>query len=304
MVYSEIGEEVKMTSDKMNNVEEIDLLKLAKALWTKAWAIVLCAMILGAGAFYLTYRKMYTSYRSSAMLYVNNNSLSLGSAKLSISSGDIKAVNNLMETYSVILLSRNTLGDIIEETQLPFTYEQLARMIKTETVGDTAIFKITVTADNPEMSAHIANSILAVLPTKISTVVEGSSAQIVEYAVPGVAVVNGRPVRNAAVGAVLGAVLASAVIIFMYMMDTKIRNEEFLLDTYKDIPILSSIPDLNAGSKGGYYGYRKAYASGSKKDKQLVQKGSGKPVATASAGSKDSQKSSSERNVRPGNENK
>jgi len=292
-----------MTSEKMNNVEEIDLLKLAKALWTKAWAILICAMVLGAGAFYWTYRKVYTSYRSSAMLYVNNNSLSLGSAKLSISSGDIKAVNNLMETYSVILLSRNTLGEIIEETGLPFTYEQLSKMIKTETVGDTAIFRIVVTADDPEMAAHVANSILAILPTKISTVVEGSSAQIVEYAVPGVAVVNGRPVRSAAIGAVLGAVLCSAVIIFMYMMDTKIRNEDYLLDTYKDIPILTTVPDLSQSGKGGYYGYRKAYASGSKKDKQLVQKGASKPVAKASTGSSDASRSS-ERNTRPGNDNK
>lgn len=293
-----------MTSEKMNNVEEIDLLKLAKALWTKAWAILMCAMILGAGAFYWTYRKMYTSYRSSAMLYVNNNSLSLGSAKLSISSGDIKAVNNLMETYSVILLSRNTMSEIIEETGLPFVYEDLVKMIKTETVGDTAIFKITVTADNPEMAAHIANSILAVLPNKISTVVEGSSAQIVEYAVPGEAVVNGRPVRNAAVGAVLGAVLASAVVIFMYMMDTKIRNEDFLLETYRDIPILTSVPDLNQSGKGGYYGYRKAYAGGAKKDKQLVKKPSSpekkQPVTADSRSGGDAERS----NVRPGNEKK
>ena len=93
-----------MASDNVmkKQEEEIDLLKLAKVLWKKIWVILICAVVLGIAGYYWTYRKMYTSYRSSALLYVNNNSVSLGSAKLSISSGDIKAVNNLMETYSVI----------------------------------------------------------------------------------------------------------------------------------------------------------------------------------------------------------
>ena len=116
-----------MASDNVmkKQEEEIDLLKLAKVLWKKIWVILICAVVLGIAGYYWTYRKMYTSYRSSALLYVNNNSVSLGSAKLSISSGDIKAVNNLMETYSVILNSRNTLTEIIDETGIPFTYEEL-----------------------------------------------------------------------------------------------------------------------------------------------------------------------------------
>ena len=282
-----------MTADKKSNVEEIDLLKLAKALWHRAFIILICAMMLGAGAFYWTYRKVYTTYRSTALLYVNNNSLSLGSAKLSLSTGDIKAVNNLMETYSVILTSRTTLNEIIAETGIPYAYEDLVKMIKTETVGDTAIFKISVTAEDPDMAAHIANSILTVLPSKISTVIEGASAQIVDYAVPGEAVVNGSPIKSAAIGALLGAVISSAVVIFMYMLDTKVRAEDFLLENYKDIPILTSVPNLNTSGKGGYYGYRKAYARGA--SKLQVQE-------EVSSGTHGQKKEKS--NMRPGNEGK
>ena len=254
-------------SVKKKQEEEIDLLKLAKVLWKRIWIILICAMILGAAGYYWTYRKMYTSYRSSAMLYVNNNAVSLGSAKLSITSGDIKAVNNLMETYSVILTSRNTLNEIIEETGIPFTYEELKKMIKTETVGDTAIFRITVTTADPELSAHLCNSIMEVLPKKIMTVIEGASAQIVDYAVTGEPVVNGNPVKTAAIGALIGIVLSSGIIIFLSLIDTKIRNEEYLLETFHDLPILTSIPDLNETGKGGYYGYRRS-DSGSSESQQ------------------------------------
>ena len=256
-----------MASDNVvrKQEEEIDLLKLAKVLWKKIWIILICAVVLGISGYYWTYRKMYTSYRSSALLYVNNNSVSLGSAKLSISSGDIKAVNNLMETYSVILNSRNTLTEIIDETGIPFTYEELKEMIKSETVGDTAIFKITVTTADPELSAHLANSILEVLPGKISTIIEGASAQIVDYAVTGEPVVNGNPVKTAAIGALIGVVLSCCVIIFLSLIDTKIRNEDYLLENFKDIPVLTSIPNLDENEKGGYYGYRKQPSKGSEK---------------------------------------
>lgn len=280
--------------------EEIDLLKLAKILWKRIWIILICAMILGGAGYYWTYRKMYTSYRSSAMLYVNNNSVSLGSAKLSITSGDIKAVNNLMETYSVILTSRNTLNEIIEETGIPFTYEELKKMIKTETVGDTAIFQITVTTSDPELSAHLCNSIMEVLPGKISTVIEGASAQIVDYAVTGEPVINGNPVKTAAIGALIGIVLSCGVIIFLSLIDTKIRGEEYLLETFRDIPILTSIPNLNETGKGGYYGYRRT--SSKSNDKLRVSNSSShtasKPAPSASAEEKP------QTPMRPGNEGK
>jgi len=199
----------------------------------------------------------------------------------------------LMETYSVILTSRTTLNEIIAETGIPYAYEDLVKMIKTETVGDTAIFKISVTAEDPDMAAHIANSILTVLPSKISTVIEGASAQIVDYAVPGEAVVNGSPIKSAAIGALLGAVISSAVVIFMYMLDTKVRAEDFLLENYKDIPILTSVPNLNSSGRGGYYGYRKAYAR--EASKLQVQE-------EASSGTHGQKKEKS--NMRPGNEGK
>ena len=287
-------------SMKKKQEEEIDLLKLAKVLWKRIWIILLCAMILGAAGYYWTYRKMYTTYQSSAMLYVNNNSVSLGSAKLSITSGDIKAVNNLMETYSVILTARNTLNEIIQETGIPFTYEQLKQMITTETVGDTAIFKITVTSSDPELSAHLANSILEVLPNKISTVVEGSSAQIVDYAVTGTPVVNGNPIKTAAIGALIGVVLSAGVIIFLSLIDTKVRSEEYLLEAFRDIPILTSVPDLNESGKGGYYGYRKQVARSEGKlspSQMMPPEVNQSAIKTTSAEDKPS-------GMRPGNEGK
>ena len=65
--------------------------------------------------------------------------------------------------------------------------------------------------------------------------------------------------KNTAIGALVGIVLSAAIIILRFLMDSVIRDEQYLLDTYKDIPILSVIPDLTAEEGGGYYyAYRNA----------------------------------------------
>ena len=74
-----------------NNTVEIDLKRLWKAVWSRIWMVglsaILCATLAFLGTFYLIVPK----YQSSALFYVNNNSLSLGEASFGISSADITA---------------------------------------------------------------------------------------------------------------------------------------------------------------------------------------------------------------------
>ena len=248
-----------MANDVMNGQEEIDLLKLLRALWRKAWFIVAAAVL--GGAIFLVYTVFFITpqYRSTALLYVNN-AVSIGSSKISISSSDIYASNSLVDTFSVILKSRNTLDEAIQEGQLPYSYEQLVNKVSGSAEGDTPVFKITVVDADPEMAAHIANTVVEVIIDKIAKIIEGSSVKIVDSAVPPRAAFSPSYTKNTAIGMLLGFIIASAIIILRALMDSTIREEEYLLENYKNIPVLASIPDLLAGSEGGYYGYSKSYA--------------------------------------------
>lgn len=246
----------------MNGQEEIDLLKLLQAMWKKAW-IILATAILG-GSLFLVYTIFFVTpqYRSSALLYVNN-AVSIGNTKVSISSSDIYASNSLVDTFSVILKSRNTLEEAILEGQLPYSYDQLVNMVSGSAEGDTSVFKITVVDKDPEMAAHIANTIVEVIIDKISKIIEGSSVKIVDSAVPPRAAFAPSYTKNTAIGMLLGFVIAAGIIILRTLMDNTIREEEYLLENYKNIPVLSSIPNLAESSEGGYYGYGKSYAKSS-----------------------------------------
>ena len=266
-----------MTSNLQNKQEEqeIDLLKLLKVLLSKIWIIAAATVVGGAAFLMFTFFFIAPKYQSSALLYVNNNSLNIGSTKLNISSGDISASSSLIDTYAVILKSRTTLEQAIKEGALPYDYEELSKLVQGGPEGKTPVFKITVTDSSPEMAAHICNTIVEIMVDErsgIAAIVEGSSVSVIDYAVVATKKSSPSLTKNSAIGALLGFVVACGVIILISLMDTTIREESYLIEAYKDIPVLANIPNLFADTTGGYYGYGSSYAQASEKAKKNADK--------------------------------
>lgn len=232
---------------------EIDLFKLAKALWRKAWAIVLAAAIFGGAALAYTVFFITPLYKAEALMYVNSSDISVGGAKLSISQGELTAAQSLIKTYAVILNTRTTLNDVIAQSGVSYTYEELKEMISSESVNSTEVFSITVTSSDPKEAELLANTIVQILPEKIAAIVEGSSARIVDYAVEPARKSSPSLSKNTLIGAMLGFALACGIIVVMELMDEQIHDSDYLIQTY-DIPVLAVIPDLlSTKSTNDYY---------------------------------------------------
>ena len=251
-----------------NGEIEIDLLQLFRAIWRNALIIILVALILGGIAFGGTYMFISPKYEATAMLYVNNSSISLGSTSVSISSGELTAAQTLVSTYIVILKSRTTLGEVIEESGVPYTVETLEKMIDASAVSGTGIFKVTVESKSPTEAELIANTIASILPDRISDIVEGSSVRIVDYAIVPAHRSSPSYAKNTAIGALLGIVLVCGIIclkeIFTAQEDVIIHSADDLTELYPDIPVLAVIPDMRTSGKKGYgegygYGYSSYY---------------------------------------------
>lgn len=232
---------------------EIDLLKLARALWRRAWAIMLAAVIFGGAA--LAYTAIFVTplYKAEALMYVNSSDISVGGAKLSISQGELTAAQSLIKTYAVILTSRTTLNDVIEQSGVSYTYEELKDMISAQSVNSTEVFSITVTSPSPREAEMLANTIARILPEKIAAIVEGSSARIVDYAVEPARKSSPSLSKNTLIGAMVGFVLACGIVVIMELTDEQIHDSDYLIQTY-DIPVLAVIPDLlSSTSTNDYY---------------------------------------------------
>lgn len=246
-------------NNKTQEYDEIDLLKLFKALWHRAWILVLAMIVGGALAFSYSFFLVTPLYDATAMLYVNNNAVSLGNTKVSISSGDLTASQSLIDTYAVILHSRLTLETVIEKADLPYTYEELKEMVSAGAVNSTGVLQITVTDADPAEGAKITNTIVDILPEQIATIVEGSSVQTVDYAVVPTEPASPNITKNTLVGIVLGFLLSAAVIVLQSLVDTTIHGEDYLLENFKSIPLLTSVPDLLNEKHSSRYGYGYGY---------------------------------------------
>src|SRR5699024_32789 len=85
--------------DKKNTYYEIDLMQLLQALWKKAWALVLAALIGGGIAFSYSAFLIAPLYEAEAQMYVNNSSFSVGSTSFSINNAELTAAQSLVDTY-------------------------------------------------------------------------------------------------------------------------------------------------------------------------------------------------------------
>lgn len=233
----------------------INLLELADYIWKRFFAIAFFTLLGGAVAFAYTIFFVTPLYSSSVMIYVNNSSVSLGDTSVSISGGDLSTSRSLVDTYIVILESRETLEEIIKEADVSYTYEQLSEMLSASAVNNTEVFKVTVTSEDPQEASDIANTVLKVLPARIKAIVDGSNAVQVDGAIPNTTPVSPDVTRKTATGALLGLVLSCCVCVLLFLMDTEIHSDSYLLKMYPDVPLLSVVPDVDTDGHGYGYGY-------------------------------------------------
>lgn len=220
---------------------EIDLGRILNAMWRKAWAIVLAMVLTGGAAFSYAYFRIPARYQASALMYVNNSSFSLGGTSISLS--DLSASKTLVNSYIAILKTRQTMGEVIERSGVPYSCEELAGMVSAASVNATEIFKINVLAPDPVEAALIANTIVEVLPDKIAGIIAGSSVRVVDYAVAPSSKASPNLTAYAVGGMALGFILSCFALFLKELLDDQIHDEEYLLQTY-GLPILAVVPEL------------------------------------------------------------
>lgn len=234
--------------------KEIVIEQIFHTVLTKGWIVgivsVLCAVI----TFLITFFCITPKYESTVKLYVNNSSLSAGSASSSLSSGDLTVARNLVDSYIVILQTRETLNDVSDYAGVNLKYSELEKMITAEAVDNTEFFEVTVTSEDPQEAEAIANAIAYVLPKRITSIVEGTSAKVAEAAFVPLKPSSPSCAKNTVLGFLVGLILSVGAIILWMVFDTTIRVEEDITQCCK-YPLLATIPDMNTKDKeSAYYG--------------------------------------------------
>lgn len=182
---------------------EIDLGRIFRGLRREMWAIVLAAAAAGLAAWMVSLL-LPARYEACALFYVKNNTINPGS----ISSSDIAASKDLVDSYLVILESGDTLEEVIRYAGTQRTRQQVKKMISASAVKSTEFFNVVVTDTDPREAERIAGAIVSILPERIAAILEGTSAKIVNTAVAVAEPAQPRWGTWAAMGAFGGLLLA------------------------------------------------------------------------------------------------
>ena len=250
---------------------EINIGWVVRAIMNRAWRVIMASVLCAAIAFGYTFQFITPQYQSTAMFYVNNNSFSVGDAALSITSGDLVTSRGLVDSYIVILKTRETLNEVIDYTGLDLTYSEVSNMISAAAVNETEIFRVTVTNPDPQEAEKIASAIAYILPKRISNIIDGTSAKIVDSAVAPAGPSSPSYTKNTLIGFLLGFLMSTGLIALKEISDTTIRSEEDIEHVCAH-PVLTMVPDMQASGKKNsdyYYGYGEKKAKKKKKAAKL-----------------------------------
>ena len=250
----------------------IDVKWILGLLWRHIVMILVVGIICASAAFFYARMFITPTYEASVLYYVNGSSISLSNS-FRISTSE---ASGLINTYVAILRSRANLEQVIEESGVNYSYEQMRSMVSARAVNSTGLFQVAVRSTNPEEARNLANIIATLLPDRISDIMIDRSVMVVDYAVTPKTRVSPNYISYAERGLLGGALISAIIILLMGFLDDEIHSEDYLTQNY-NAPVLAVIPELTArGAKKYGYGYGSGYGYGYGYENAGAQKNAGK----------------------------
>jgi len=141
-------------------------------------------------------------------------------------------------------------------------------MISAGAVNSTEIFQVAVTSEDPDEAKKISDAVSYILPKRITNIIEGTSAKVVDSAVRPSTPSSPNYAQNTLIGFLDG------LAVLLELMNITIHSEEDVGRSCSH-PVLAAVPDMESHGKGGYYKggyYRRGYYGYGKKPKKAYDK--------------------------------
>ncbi len=232
-----------MEQVKENKELEIDLGKIFYKMRTKFIYIIVATIIAALASGLITHFCVKPTYTSTVKMYVYSNTDRIVSDS-SITSTELSASQELVNTYIYILNSDTVLREVIKDVELKITPNQLKNAITAVQATDTIAFEVSVNTRSPKLSAKIANSIAKVAPKEIVRVVKAGGVEIIDYANVPTHPSSPNLTTNIGIAAAVTFFVLFALFFLYELFDTTITNARDIEGDF-DYPILGTVPTLN-----------------------------------------------------------
>lgn len=191
----------------------------------KSWIAALVTLVCAASAWGISRYALEAQYTASVMAYVYNGGQRSQAGV--VTNGDTLASKDMAEAASVIVRSDTVLSQAAYAAGLPFSIEQLQKMVDCETMEDTEVVRITATVPDPAQAQSLANAVADTAKETFGILSKGGQVNVVDYAVLPQAPSSPQTAKNTALAAFLGLFLS---LLFIYVYEASNRKIRCRLD--------------------------------------------------------------------------
>ena len=232
---------------------EVTLLDILKLLLSKSYWLLLAGVLAGACVFLVTTFLITPTYESRVSFYVynsSNNSVQSGT----INNGDLQAAESLATTYSKILASNSILDAVLQELgpDVSLSRKSLSGMVSVSVITDTQLLEVVITSTDPAFACRVAGAFAKVAPTEIVRITKAGGVEIVDQPEIPTDKASPRTVFDAAIGVIIGVMVAAVIVILRTLADTTIYLPEDI-ENMVGITVLGQIPDINSADDNYAY---------------------------------------------------
>lgn len=207
-------------------------------------AAVALALVIGVFIYDKSIKKpLYTTYTT--IILTKSNEAQTGTT---ITQNDILLNQKLVETYSKIIKSKLVLEQVISETGVTYTTEELSENVSVEAYENTEMLKISVTDQDPELAASIANSIAQVFSGEIAKIYQINNISVVDVAVTPEEVSNNTLKRDLLIALFIGIFGTIGVVFVVYYFDDTVKLTDNLEEEI-GMPVVAKVFKSDVGSK-------------------------------------------------------
>ena len=227
-------------------MEEINIRDFLNYLKKYVLVIVVVSFVLIIGVFIYDKsikKPLYTTYTT--IILTKSNETQTGTT---ITQNDILLNQKLVETYSKIIKSKLVLEQVISETGVTYTAEELSENVNVEAYENTEMLKISVTDQDPELAASIANSIAQVFSGEIAKIYQINNISVVDVAVTPEEVSNNTLKRDLLIALFISIFGTIGVVFVVYYFDDTVKLTDDLEEEI-GMPVVAKVFKSDIGSK-------------------------------------------------------
>lgn len=228
----------RMPSNDLNEMEEIDLLELFRAVLKYIKLIIVLCIVFGLGGFLGTKFLITPTYTASTSIYLTPQISESGSLDYNSQMANSKLVTNVVN----LMTQNNVMSEVAKDVGME-NAASVKKCISVTNESNTEIITVTATTTDPKLSKDIANGTVSTFTKTMQKNLNVRNIEVVDKAKLSYVPSGPNIKKNTLLATMVGFVLGCGYAVLRFLFDNRLRTKEEA-EKYLGIPVFCEIPEL------------------------------------------------------------